>query len=297
MADDYTTHWRETLPTKECIRDPRFQVREALDTDTVHRYSELESDGVILPPPTVGLLPDGKHYVLKGFHRMAAREARGIYEIDCDVLRLDWVSALKIALGGNAEHGLQMKDNDYGRAVRLAYEDETLRSMSLRELATLLGCGKNVVHRHRQKLEAAGAITLPTVIEGADGKKYQSTAGNQVSRRDTCQEPAKSVEVAEADDDFDPSQPETVEERMGRWNRAVVEWCGRVDALMNDVPRSEWVDDARVDMLRVDANRLAGHLRQWKAGKVHAKCSGKGCALCRWTGFLPDQVAKQYGDN
>lgn len=128
----------------DLLRDPDFQVRAELDAGTVARYTAVLASEVELPPIRVAVV-DGVPVVVDGWHRLAAAEKAGRYQVDAmvipDVKRED---ALWMAAAANLTHGLPLKSKEVREVFRTymrtkRYLKPCGKLKSYREIATELG--------------------------------------------------------------------------------------------------------------------------------------------------------------
>jgi hypothetical protein len=137
--------WDEQLvPLAAIIKHKPFQVRKALDKAAVRRYGEMTRAGKIAPPIKVALIR-GSHYLLDGWHRMAAG---ALTTAGADVLALvasmTDKQAMWEAANANTGHGVPLKAAEIRGLFRAfirsgQHKKAKGQSMSYREMQAALG--------------------------------------------------------------------------------------------------------------------------------------------------------------
>lgn len=151
------------LKLTQIIRNAGVQPRQAINTDRVELYAEAMKDGDTFPLPTVHT--DGTHYWLSsGFHRVAAQEANGAKEIECDIIEGNLDDAMFYALGANAKQGLPLSSEDFRLSVKRLISLPASKNWTVGQMARYLGCSKMTVSRHRAKLANAGVKVEPIKV-------------------------------------------------------------------------------------------------------------------------------------
>jgi hypothetical protein len=154
------------LPVDDLVLDPRLNLRDRLDQDTVERYMDSWDR---LPPVTVYEV-DGRWLLADGVHRHAAAVTLGKRTIKSEVVAGTFDEALDFVAGANLHHGLPLTRAERRRAIevklRLHHE------WSDRHLAEELGVGRELVAKIRRQLVEASQIPHGAIRVGSDGKKY-----------------------------------------------------------------------------------------------------------------------------
>ena len=140
-----TVSWDEQfVPLAAIIKHQPFQVRKALDKAAVRRYGEMTRAGKVAPPIKVALIR-GSHYLLDGWHRMAAG---ALTTAGDDVLALvasmTDKQAMWEAANANTAHGVPLKAAEIRGLFRAFIRSGQHRKakgkpMSYREMQAALG--------------------------------------------------------------------------------------------------------------------------------------------------------------
>jgi hypothetical protein len=154
------------LPVHDLILDPRLNLRDKLDQDTVERYMEAWDR---LPPVTVYRV-EGKLLLADGIHRHAAAVTLGRRTIKSEVLDGTFDAALDFVAGANLHHGLPLTRAERRRAIELKLRLHHERSD--RHLAEELCVGRELVAKIRRQLIESSQIPMGDVRVGSDGKRY-----------------------------------------------------------------------------------------------------------------------------
>ncbi len=118
----------------DITRDARCQSRVEMNIDVVADYAEAILAGATFPPITV--FHDGQtHWLVDGFHRVAAAEQAGIPTIAADIRQGGIRDAELHAIGANATHGLRRTTADKRRAIEMLLEDPEWSKWSDSEIA------------------------------------------------------------------------------------------------------------------------------------------------------------------
>ena len=143
------------LPVDDLVLDPRMNLRDRLDQDTVERYMEAWDR---LPPVTVYEV-DGELLLADGIHRHAAAVTLGKPRIKAEVIEGTLEEALDFVSGANLHHGLPLTRSERRRDRHLAEE---------------LYVGRELVAKIRKQLIESAQIPVGEIRVGSDGKKYPS---------------------------------------------------------------------------------------------------------------------------
>lgn len=180
------------LPIDSIIVDDSIQVRVGrLNADKVESYAEALKAGAEFPP--VDVFRDGDRlYLADGFHRLAAHQAAGVYEILAVVRPGGYPAAYEHAEQANLEHGLELtladKKHIYMRRMARGYWDNS--DESLRQIARAFGVNASTISRWRQEFETGRAAPEQGVANATLSEDYAKakTAG---SRNRGGRKPAK----------------------------------------------------------------------------------------------------------
>lgn len=133
----------ETVQISTLLRDPRFQVRQKLDQQTINRYAAVYSSGRAMPPIKVALV-NGAAVVVDGWHRLAALDKLGRYQVAAEIVEASEQEAIWLAAQANLEHGLRLKSPEIRTAFRAyvrakKHQKKWGNLKSYREIAEELG--------------------------------------------------------------------------------------------------------------------------------------------------------------
>ncbi|MCK6575714.1 ParB/RepB/Spo0J family partition protein [Myxococcota bacterium] len=185
----------EDLPLAEVVIDEAYQSRVEMDLAVVEHYAELLREGVQLPPITVCRI-EGALVVVDGFHRVAAARAAGRTFVPAVVTPTDRPTALRMAAGANATHGLQRSNADKHRAVLMLLGDETWRERSPNWIAKVCGVSQpfvaKIVKAHSNGLNADTVTTSHGQVRrrGRSGAEPPDAASPQPAPRPDSDGPA-----------------------------------------------------------------------------------------------------------
>lgn len=145
-----------TLPIARLRLDGGTQSRAGVDRAAVSTYAEVLRDGGELDPVLV--VHDGtSHWLVDGFHRVAAYTQEARAEIPVDVRQGAHRDAVRMSLAANASHGLPRTQADKERAVRVALEDSEWSRLSNRQIAAMVRVSHTFVNGLRREVEGRPA--------------------------------------------------------------------------------------------------------------------------------------------
>ncbi len=130
--------------------DTTFQVRAALNLETITEYAEAMKAGANFPPVKV-VNHNGTYILADGFHRVEAARQAGKDIILAEIVDGDESTALEIAVKGNRQHGLRMTSADKRRAIKMVLKQWLDKSN--REIARLVGCTDPTVAAVKQSMQ------------------------------------------------------------------------------------------------------------------------------------------------
>lgn len=115
--------------------DGGTQFREKTNQDVVTDYKERLKEGAKFPP--LKTVFDGTtHWLFDGYHRYLAMKDLGITP-EVDYIQGSQEDAQILAMGANAEHGLQRTNADKRKVVEAAIDHPRLKDKSNREIADI----------------------------------------------------------------------------------------------------------------------------------------------------------------
>lgn len=160
----------KTLRLDQVTVDDAMQARVTVDDSIVEEYAELMRAGHNFPSVEVVFDPKlRKHYLVDGFHRLAAARRAGIGTIGAVVVDGSMDEARWLSCGANKSHGLRRTNADKRKAVRAALMARPHLSDTV--LASHVGVSSGTVSNYRAELAAAGVIADVQVRTGLDGRK------------------------------------------------------------------------------------------------------------------------------
>jgi hypothetical protein len=117
--------WRpRRLSPGAITTDRKFQAREVgLSEERVNRYASDMRRGDGFPEIKVARVSGGL-YVVDGFHRVEAAKAAGLTSLAALVAPMNEKMAIRVAIAGNAKHGLSLTGKDKRRCFRLYCESD-----------------------------------------------------------------------------------------------------------------------------------------------------------------------------
>lgn len=197
----------------EIILDPRLNLRDKLDQDTVERYMEAFDR---LPPVTIFEI-DGQWLIADGVHRHAAAVTLGKPTLKAEIREGSFEEALDFVASANLHHGLPLTRAERRRAIEIKLRLHHERSD--RHLAEELYVGRELVAKIRKQLSEGGQIPSGGIRIGADGKKYPAMPKDAGERRPRTAEEAgadrpRAAKGSEWDVD-DPNTPAKGSARRG----------------------------------------------------------------------------------
>ncbi len=191
-----------TVNIADITIDPLFQMRVALNQDTIVDYCETITSSESAWPfnePCTLFNVSGELILVDGFHRVAGMKTAGRDTIEATIVDGTRTDALLAAIGSNQTHGLRRNSEDKRRCVTTAFGDELLSAMSDRQLAELCGVSQPFVSRIRSEL----ITVITSEVIGADGKAYPTAAVAKANRAEIAKVVASNpddsnVKIAEA---------------------------------------------------------------------------------------------------
>jgi len=134
--------------------DDRLQSRQ-LKPGVVKDYLGVLRRGEELPPVQVVRDVNDDHYLVDGYHRVAATRQRvGIEDIAVEIVDGTFDDALWLSWGANRNHGLRRTQKDKRRAIRAAVQHPRWKLESDRAIAQHIGCDHKTVGAMRRECTA-----------------------------------------------------------------------------------------------------------------------------------------------
>lgn len=171
----------QVLPLVLIRRDGGTQPRVSLDPVLVEEYAAALLKGDIFPP--VFVVFDGNdHWLVDGFHRIAATEQNGGEDYPCEVHQGTLREAILYSLRVNTTHGKRRTNEDKRRAVLTMLKDPEWGAKSGEYIAKCCAVSRFLVDTLRGEILPSPALNAgqgnygkkkgPTRT-GADGREYR----------------------------------------------------------------------------------------------------------------------------
>jgi hypothetical protein len=156
-----TAHEPLLVDIKKLVTDLGTQPRVQIDPGLVAEYAEQikaaksADKPYPLPPISCVRTPEGKIIPYDGFHRIMAN--KGLHsEIVADCVDGDEQLAIILSLGANATHGSRRTTKDKQNAVKRAFKDDNLATLSDSAIAELCAVSVSMVKDHRPAAKSTG---------------------------------------------------------------------------------------------------------------------------------------------
>lgn len=144
-----------------------------LNHEAVNNYCDRIQNGEN-PPPVIVYKIDGRRILVAGFHRLAATKQAGKMYISAEIKTGTWAEAKLEAATNNKNNGLQMGNQDIGKAIGIYLngldelpEDDLRRKQSLREIANAIGCSHTYVSKVKAQIAFEQKIKEFNLVKGA----------------------------------------------------------------------------------------------------------------------------------
>jgi len=252
-----------------------LQPRDALDAEAIADYTRIFKDCTESPfPPMRVFLIDGKHYLTRGFHRMAAAKAANRSTHVCEVVKGTRQEALIDAASSNTDNGVRRTNKDKRRAVLMLLTSKDAPEWSNRFIAKSTQTTHQLVN------------TVAKELAGDSGE----SATDSTSTNNT-----EAVGGGHPDE----NQPDpTPIERMTEMNNGIDSLCRGVLKMYDDgiAPlqcKNLWlIYEDRVAAARGKIDSACNTIRQAKGKAICAECEGEGCDKCKSAGYIPRQMVE-----
>lgn len=194
-------HEIKDVPQLLLRTDGGTQFRDGIDDETMHEYLEAMKEGAVFPP--IETVFDGQHHwVVDGFHRLAAINRRGSPSINVSCIHGSLEEARLLALGANANHGLRRDAKTKRRIVEEALQHPALMGESNYVIAKFCGVSCPFV----------AAVRDPEVKERQARNREKSVLKKVVAGSDSTRPKVETIPPRDPNpnDGFAPS-PEELE--------------------------------------------------------------------------------------
>jgi len=163
-----------TLPIQEITRDWQCQPRAYLTPAVIDQYAEAMTEGATFPPVVV--FREGEtHWLVDGFHRVAAAEQTGRNDVNCEIREGTFRDAVLYSVGANATHGLQRTSHDKREAVDRLLEDPEWSQWSDREIARRCNVSHTFVQNYKKSLATVASEREAAIVKYPDRWGNEST--------------------------------------------------------------------------------------------------------------------------
>ena len=173
------------VPTHLLRTDGGTQYRDGIDDETMREYLDAMREGAVFPP--IEAVFDGlHHWVVDGFHRLAAFSRLGSPAIKVFFLHGSVDEARLLALGANAHHGLRRDAKTKRRIVQEALQHPALKDASNYTIAKHCGVSAPFV----------AAVRSPEIRKRQDENRVKSA--KKVLESDSTPEHVETIPAAKA---------------------------------------------------------------------------------------------------
>lgn len=157
----------KSLKLSDIKRDPRLQMREALDQDHIEQLAEVVRGGADLNGEATVFYDGTDYWLADGYHSWEAYDSAGRVAMPCHIIPGAFRDAQRFALSANSKHGKKRQYGDIKRAVSTALIDPEWGRLSFGAVADL--CGTNTKHVSRIAVELSNSgVTLSHVNAAPD---------------------------------------------------------------------------------------------------------------------------------
>lgn len=180
LEENYT---KEKNKSNEGVTNLRIDAIEVLEEmqprmlglnfETVNQYCDRIQNGE-QPPPVIIYKIDGRNILIAGFHRVAAAKQAEKPYISAIIKQGTWAEAKLEAATNNKNNGLQMGNQDIGKAIGIYLngleelpEDDLRRKQSLREIGSAIGCSHTYVSKVKAQIAFEQKIKEFNLVKGA----------------------------------------------------------------------------------------------------------------------------------
>jgi hypothetical protein len=106
----------------------------------------------------------------------------------------------------------------------------------------------------------------------------------------------KLASQADAADEEEPEEDETIEGRIKEHNHALESWCRQLMKMVETLPNGPWSNHLNCRDSAIQSMKDAcGYVRTAKCVMVCPKCSGDGCRICLDTGMITNHRKGELG--
>lgn len=181
--------------------DGGTQYRNGIEEETMRDYLDAMRDGTVFPP--IETVFDGQHHwVVDGFHRLAAHYRRGSPSIKVSCIHGTLEEARLLALGANTQHGLRRDAKTKRRIVEEAIQHPAFQEESNYVIAKFCGVSQPFV----------AAMRNPEAKERQEKNRQKSMAKKLQPEPDSVRLPESDSTQADPqpypDDGHAPSREE-----------------------------------------------------------------------------------------
>jgi len=214
------------LKFSELRRDPALQSRVAMDPELIADYRDAILRGDRLPP--VSVVFDRQFYFLvDGWHRCAAQEAAGKFEVEADIVDGKYRDAMLASVGANHRNGARRTNADKRRAVQRLLDDPEWAQWSNEAIAKVCVVSPHTVAEVRQSHSANAELPSErtyTTKHGTRATMKTASIGTKTGTRRTAEgkQPAAPVAPVDPAENADsPDSPDANQNAYDNNERAV----------------------------------------------------------------------------
>lgn len=164
------------------------------------------------------------------------------------------------------------------------------------EVAQETGVNRRTVQRDAKYVEALDSVPEPIQEAARDDKlskkEVQRIAGQPAFVQEVI---AESIKAGEEPKEAVKKATEKKDESREAWNKELESYCRRIMSVLDDCPRGAWIDDSTRNILQGHLKSAAATVRLYKCPHDCHKCGGKGCKLCRQTGWMTKRSYEMSG--
>lgn len=188
--------------------DGGTQYRDEIEEETMRDYLDAMKDGAVFPP--IETVFDGQHHwVIDGFHRLAAHCRRGSPSIKVTCIHGTLEEARLLALGANTQHGLRRDTKTKRRVVEEAIHHPAFKEESNYAIAKFCGVSQPFVAamRNPEAKERQAANNERRILKMASKIKDETGPNaNGISTEEPLEKPAPELGDAPSQEEIDAAE-------------------------------------------------------------------------------------------
>lgn len=297
------------LPLDQIDLTAAEEVRDGQNQAVIDQYQGHLEDKAIFPPIEVFFEEkDGqrKNWCWDGYKRWAAHLAHGLSEIECRCFPGTRADARWAALGANSTHGDRRSNTEIQNAVERGVNSARGKKMSTRELARHIGVHHSTIAKYRREQAAPppnpepDPTPKPPASEGVSETDTSPVGGETAETQvvEPLEETTATVADPARDDRLKDRAgnivPRSIEEsfrratRIGKARSRLSQIRGEVKKICEDPHIGVYLHWPQI---RVDFDNISRVLRFSEPWSVCPYCKGKGCKVCKQSGWVGQETA------